>query len=209
MSFTYSRQYHLSFSEKLTRFSLSLFWGVVALCGVSILMLYSVGEVPCAVSNCEPSFGNWNPYAFKQLVRFGIGFGVFFILAFSSLRNLMKHAYTLYGLNLLLLLIVTLVGHTGMGAQRWISIAGFIFQPSEPMKVTLVLALARYFSSSDTREVRSVRLFLVGLLITALPFALVLTQPDLGTALILAMLGGVMFFISGVPMSRFGALGLL
>lgn len=209
MSLTYSRQYHLSFAEKLQRFSLSLFWGVVALCGVSILMLYSVGEVPCEVANCEPSFGNWLPYAFKQLVRFGIGFVVFFILAFSSLRHLTRHAYVLYGLNVLLLLIVTLVGHTGMGAQRWISIAGFIFQPSEPMKVTLVLALARYFASADSREMKSLKLFLGGLLITAIPFGLVLLQPDLGTALILAMLGGTMFFVSGVPLSRFAAMGLV
>ncbi len=196
----------LSFSSKLNRFNFSLFWGILALCGVSLLMLYSVGEVPCETANCEPSFGYWFPFAYKQLIRILIGFGVFFILAFSSLKHLTKHAYLLYGINIILLLIVSVVGHTGMGAQRWISIGGFIFQPSEPMKITLVLALARYFSSTDTREVKTLKLFFGGLLLTLIPFALVLVQPDLGTALILSMLGGVMFFISGIPMSRFGAI---
>lgn len=209
MSLAYSRQYHLSFSEKVRRFSFSLFWGVLLLCGISLLMLFSVGVVPCESSGCEPHFGYWFPYASKQFVRFGIGFVAFFFLAFSSLRTWAKTAYLLYALSFIALLIVTFAGHEGMGAQRWISIGGFIFQPSEPMKITLVLALARYFSTVDIKEIHSVRFFLGGIAFIAAPVALVLMQPDLGTALMLVMLGGVMFFISGIPLSRFGVIFLV
>ncbi|MHA1574591.1 MAG: rod shape-determining protein RodA [Alphaproteobacteria bacterium] len=202
----YSRQRSSSLYDKINKFSFSLFWGVVALCGVSILMLYSVGVVPCEVANCKPSFGNWFPFASKQSIRFGIGFALFFILAFSSLKKLTKYAYILYGLNIFLLFVVSIVGHTGMGAQRWISIGGFIFQPSEPMKITLVLALSQFFSNMDSKEMKKLKTFFIGLAFVLVPFLLVLSQPDLGTALILAMLGGIMFLISGFPLSRFGVI---
>ncbi|MBN2676157.1 MAG: rod shape-determining protein RodA [Alphaproteobacteria bacterium] len=208
MSTSYSRQFHFPFTEKLKKFNFPLFFGVLGFCAISLLLLYSVGMTPCETADCTPTLGNFRPFALKQGFRFLIGFGVFFSIAFSHIGRWLKYAYILYGINILLLLLVTIIGHTGMGAQRWISIGGFIFQPSEPMKITLVLALSRYFSSANVDKVKSIGFFLGGLALVLLPFLLVVSQPDLGTALILTFIGGGMLFISGMPLSRFLAIFL-
>ncbi|MHA1549885.1 MAG: rod shape-determining protein RodA [Alphaproteobacteria bacterium] len=208
MSQFYSRHLHLSFADKIQRLNFPLLFVIIALCSLSLLLLYSVGIAPCDGNGCRSELGSWHPFAFKQAIRFLIGFGLLFFIAFSNLKVWLKYAYVLYGLNIFLLLLVTILGHTGMGAQRWISIAGFIFQPSEPMKITLVLALARYFSSANSDKIRSIGFLLGGLMFILIPFFLVVAQPDLGTALILTLLGGIVFFVSGIPLSRF-AVGLI
>ena len=100
---------------------------------------------------------------------------------------------------LLLVVAVDLRGIVGMGAQRWIAIGSFQLQPSEVMKIALVLALARYFHCLPPENIGRLRYLLVPALMIALPVLLVLKQPDLGTAMMLLAAGGALLFLAGVP----------
>ena len=89
--------------------------------------------------------GSFQPWASRQLVRFGVGFLAMIAVALIDVRTWLRFAYVLYGVSLILLVLVEFMGFVGMGAQRWIDLGYFNLQPSELMKITLVLALARYF----------------------------------------------------------------
>ena len=104
---------------------------------------------------------------------------------------------------IVLLVAVEVVGSIGMGAQRWINLGIIKLQPSELMKVGLALALARYFHGISTEDVRRIPYLFVPLMLIAMPSALVLKQPDLGTALFLIMMGGAVFFVAGVRLWKF------
>lgn len=146
------------------------------------------------------SGGHLAPWADKQMVRFGFGMLLLFFIALIDVRYWMRYAYLLYGASFLSLLIVETAGRIAGGAQRWINLYLFHVQPSELMKITLVLALARYFHLQSDKEKRQVRNFIIpGIMILA-PAGLILIQPDLGTALIVVMIGGIMLFLAGIPM---------
>lgn len=153
---------------------------------VGILMLYSAAN------------GNFAPWASKQSMRFCFGMLLMILVALSDLRHWLHYAYLLYAATFLLLLLVEITGFIGMGAQRWIDLYIFHLQPSELMKIALVMALARYFHHMGTEEMNKPRMLLPPLLLILLPVALVLRQPDLGTAIMLLSLGVSVFFIAGV-----------
>jgi len=163
---------------------------LVALCG--FLALYSAGN------------GSLHPWAIRQIYRFLFGIFILLAVALVDIQFWLRAAYPIYGVALLMLLAVDVFGHVGMGAQRWISLGGFQIQPSEVMKVALVLALARHFHASTWEGAGRVRHLVLPTLLVLLPVALVMKQPDLGTAVILIGLGGVMFFLSGVRIWMFG-----
>ena len=110
-----------------------------------------------------------------------------------------RAAYWIYAAALLLVVAVDLRGIVGMGAQRWIDIGSFQLQPSEVMKIALVLALARYFHCLPPENIGRIRCLLVPALMIAFPVLLVLKQPDLGTAMMLLAAGGALLFLAGVP----------
>jgi rod shape determining protein RodA len=124
------------------------------------------------------------------------------------MRYWYRSAYWIYGLALLLVIAVDLRGTAGMGAQRWIGLGFMQLQPSEIMKIALVLALARYFHSVSAEDAGRLRYLLVPALMVAFPAVLVLKQPDLGTAIMLLATGAVLFFLSGVRLWMFAAGGL-
>ena len=126
------------------------------------------------------------------------------VLALIDIRTIMRYSYAFYFFTLLLLLYVEIKGSIGMGAQRWIDLGFFKLQPSELMKIALVLVLARYFHSSSLQAIESVKGIVTPLLLTIIPAFLVLTQPDLGTALMLLFTAGVIFFAVGVQLWKFG-----
>jgi rod shape determining protein RodA len=103
-----------------------------------------------------------------------------------------------------LLILVEIGGHIGLGAQRWINLGFMKLQPSELMKIALVLALARYFNSTTLQGIESLKGLIVPGLMTMVPVALVSIQPDLGTALMLLFTAGAMFFAVGVQLWKFG-----
>jgi rod shape determining protein RodA len=166
-----------------------LFIGLICLpVAVGCVMLYSAAG------------GSFDPWASRQLVRFGIGAAIMLAIACVDIRFWLRAAYPVYGVALLMLLAVDLMGVMAMGAQRWVDIGFLQLQPSELMKIALVLALARYFHGLGADDNRRLVKLLVPIGMIVLPVGLVLEQPDLGTAVLLSLSGVVVFFLAGVPL---------
>ena len=131
------RNQSLTIREKLASLSFSYLLLIMMLAGIGVLMLYSAAN------------GHWQPWAVNHLIRFAMGFGLMIFLALIDIRWLMRYAYLFYAGTLVLLIAVDITGHIGMGAQRWINFGFFKLQPSELMKIAMVLVLARYFHTSS------------------------------------------------------------
>ena len=178
----------LRLSEKVRAIS----WGLVLLtsgaAGFGIAVLYSAAD------------GNMDPWAAKQTVRFAVALILMIGVALVGIRHWFRFAYWAYAVGLALVIAVDLRGFVGMGAQRWIDLGVIQLQPSELMNVAMVLALARYFHRLSDEDVGRIRYWVVPALMVLVPAALVLKQPDLGTAAMLLMGGGVLFFLAGMPL---------
>ncbi|RMD49300.1 MAG: rod shape-determining protein RodA [Alphaproteobacteria bacterium] len=159
---------------------------LAALSGIGLVALYSVAG------------GSAVPWARAQAIRLAVGWAVFFAAAFTPPWFWRSSAGIAWAVGMVLLLAVEVMGAIGMGAQRWIDLGPFRLQPSEVMKVALVLALAAYYDALPAERVSRPLWVLVPLLLIALPALLILRQPDLGTALILVGTGAVMMFLAGV-----------
>ncbi len=159
---------------------------ILALSLLGIVMLYSA------------SGGHVQPWASAQMIRLVIGLVGMMVIALMPIRNLMKLAYPIYGVCLLLLIVVEAVGVIGMGAQRWVSVGIFTLQPSELMKLGLILALARYFQSVQIEGTRHLYLLIAPVILMAFPAGLILMQPNLGTATITVFIGFVVCFLAGI-----------
>ena len=188
--FRFSRS-EMTLREKLWHVSWSFVFLVTLVCAFGFLTLYSAAN------------GSFNPWASRQMMRFIIGLTVMLMVAVVDIRSWMRWSYLLYGVALVLLVAVQVRGSVGMGAQRWIDLGFIQLQPSEIMKITLILALARYFHGASYQEVGRPLFLLPPLLMTLLPVGLVLKQPDLGTAMMLTLAAGAMFFLSGVRLWKF------
>lgn len=175
---------------------LSLNWGlVVIVCVIAsfgFAMLYSAAN------------GAMEPWALKQMTRFAVSLGLMIGVAVVDIRFWYRSAYTIFGIAFILLVAVELRGAIGMGAQRWIDLGIIQLQPSEMMKVALALVLARYFNGFSAEKIRSPLRLMVPTALVLVPAALVLKQPDLGTALMLVISGGLFFFLVGVRLWKFG-----
>jgi rod shape determining protein RodA len=176
----------LSFLDKLNEVN----WGLVLLisiiAGVGFAMLYSVAG------------GSLSPWADKQMIRFVIGFFLMIGVAMVDIRFWMSCAYPAYIISLILLVVVEVAGHTGLGAQRWIALGPLEIQPSELMKISLILALARYLHGLSVEEVSKPLRLAIPLAMIAMPAGLVAIQPNLGTTLILVADGISLLFLAGL-----------
>jgi rod shape determining protein RodA len=183
----------LSLTEKLWNINWGLVLLLTGIASFGFAMLYSAAN------------GNLSPWAGKQMIRYGISVALMIAVALVDIRTWRRLAYPLYGFAFLLLVAVEIRGAIGMGAQRWIDLGVIQLQPSELMKVTLVLALARYFHGLSIDEVgRPWRLILPAMM-AIVPAALVMKQPDLGTAMMLMLCTGLLFFVVGVRIWMFAA----
>ena len=171
---------------------LHLNWGFVLV----ISLLASIGFA----SLYSAAGGEFNPWAFKQMIRFVVGLICMFVIALIDIRWWYKLSWPIYFLGLLLLIIVEVKGHIGMGAQRWIDLGIMRFQPSEFMKLAVVMVLARYFHIVTLEDIRQLRILIIPVFIIATPVAFVLLQPDLGTSLMIVMAGIAMIFIAGASL---------
>lgn len=176
----------LSLPAKLLRINWALVLLVAAIAGIGFLMLYSVAG------------GSVEPWAGRQMTRFGAGLILMAIVALIDIRFWRWASPLAYLGALGLLVAVEFVGETGMGAQRWIRLGPMTLQPSEVMKVGLVMALARYYAWLDASRTSRPLWLLPPLALIAMPALLVLKQPDLGTALLLCLGGAVVMFLAGV-----------
>jgi len=162
---------------------------------VGFVMLYSASD------------GHLYPWALPQIFRFLLGMGLMISLAVTPIRWWIRWAYWIYGFTFALLVGVEIFGRIGMGAQRWLDLYIVRLQPSELMRIALVLVLACYFHHSTLEDVKKPSFLLPPFLMILMPVLLVLKQPDLGTALLLTMIGASLFFVAGVPKYYF--LGLM
>ncbi|MCO8145058.1 rod shape-determining protein RodA [Rhodovulum tesquicola] len=169
---------------------LYLNWALVlllcAVASVGFLMLYSVAG------------GNLDRWAEPQMKRFALGLAAMFAVAFVPIWFWRNMAALAYGLSVLLLVAVEFFGEVGMGAQRWIDLGFIRLQPSEVMKITLVMMLAAYYDWLDINKVSRPLFVLMPAALILTPTALVLKQPDLGTAILLLAGGGIVMFLAGV-----------
>ncbi len=147
--------------------------------------------------------GSYNPWASRHIIRFISLLILAIIIAFVDIRIIYKNAYTIFLLSLLLLLSVELFGVFGKGATRWINIFGFSLQPSELIKIAIIIALARFYNDLKFEEVKKIINLFFPFLILFLPFSLVVIQPDLGTALSIIILGTFILFSAGVKIWKF------
>jgi rod shape determining protein RodA len=188
---SFERNPEISLAEKIGQINWGLVFVITLIAAVGCAMLYSAAE------------GSVDPWASRQAVRFGAGLAVMFAAALIDVRIWFRYAYVIYFGALSLLGAVEFVGTAGMGAQRWIDLGVIQLQPSEVMKVALVLALARYFHGQGEEELVRPSALLVPVALVMAPAALVLKQPDLGTAMMLVMAAGAVFFAAGVRLWMF------
>ena len=179
---------------------ISLNWFVVlliaGLAAAGVAMQYSVAG------------GDMQPYAARQGIRFIFALIVMLVLAVTNIRIWMALAYPAWLVGVILLLIVEFAGDTGMGGQRWLDLKIIRLQPSELMKIALVMALARYFHGLEWRFRRKFTSLFVPVVLIVVPMFLVARQPDLGTALMIAATGIVVLFLAGVPQWLFWTGGI-
>jgi len=187
----FTRQGTVHIADKIPQINWLLVFLLAAISSVGFAMLYSA------------SYGNVDPWASRQMIRFAIGAVLMIAVALTDIRSILRYAYAVYSAALALLVVVEIAGDIGMGAQRWLDVGVFQIQPSEVMKVALVLALARYFHGLTVEEIRRPAAVIVPILLVTMPAGLVLRQPDLGTALILVLVGVLMCFLGGLRMWKF------
>jgi rod shape-determining protein RodA len=172
-------------------------WALVllltAVASVGFLQLYSV------------SGGNFDRWAEPQMQRFALALTVMFVIGFVPLWFWRSLSVMGYAVSFVLLLGVEFFGSVGMGAQRWLELGPIRLQPSEMMKISIVMMMAAYYDWLDIRRVSHPLWVLVAVLLIVAPAFLVLIQPDLGTALMIIGAGGMVMFFAGVSLWYFGA----
>lgn len=151
--------------------------------------------------------GSHTPWAVRHGARLAAMLVLALAIAVLDIRRLFRAAYPAYAILLALLVAVEVAGEINKGARRWIDLGIVQLQPSELMKLALVLALARYFHATFLEEVRRPLVLLPPVLMILLPVALVLKQPDLGTAVMLGVVGVTMLFLGGVALWKFLLVG--
>jgi rod shape determining protein RodA len=148
--------------------------------------------------------GNFNYYVTSQVYRFILFLPIMIIIiCLVDLKYIYRYAYLFYALAIILLLVALFSGKTIMGAKRWINIAGFTIQPSEVIKICLIIALSRYFHNLNISRINKLLYLIFPILLSIIPIILILIQPDLGTAFILTCCALTIFFITGINSTYF------
>jgi rod shape determining protein RodA len=179
--------------RKILHLNWALVLLLIAVASSGFLMLYSVAG------------GDISRWAEPQMKRFAVGLALMFAVAFVPIWFWRNMAALAYGISLLLLVAVEFVGDVGMGAQRWIDLGFIRLQPSELMKITLVMLLAAYYDWLDIRKTSHPFYVLLPAILILVPTALVLKQPDLGTSILLLMGGAAVMFAAGVHWAYFAS----
>ena len=173
-------------SQKLKEVTWPFLLLIAVVAGFGFVLLFSAAN------------GQFDPWASRQIVRFVFGLIILLAVAVVDIRVWMSLAYPAYAVTLVALVAVEFIGVKGMGAQRWLDLGPFVVQPSEFMKIAMVLALARHLHSLTLEQVSRPVTLLPSLFMIVAPVALVLKQPDLGTAMLLLAGGCIVLFIAGL-----------
>lgn len=192
MTLLLHKNQELSLKERFLNLNFIFISIIVLLAFIGCVTLYSVAG------------GELSPWALNQSIRFGIGLTIMLGAALIQPEFYYKIATPFYIFTLILLIIVDAVGHIGMGAQRWINLGFFNLQPSELMKIAIVLELAKYFSVTPIESIRSIKGIIIPVILVAVPVAFIMIQPDLGTSLMVLFCAATMFYLAGVQWWKFG-----
>jgi rod shape determining protein RodA len=166
------------------------------LAGVGYVALYSAAG------------GSPEPYASRHVLRFAFGLVLMLSIALIDIRFLARLSWPIYGVSVVLLVAVERMGHVGKGAQRWIDLGGLQIQPSELAKIGLVLVLAAWFHRASWERMGNPLFLVPPLVLVLIPVGLILKEPNLGTAVITALVGGAVFFAAGVRWWKFALIAL-
>jgi rod shape determining protein RodA len=159
---------------------------ITLIAGAGATMLFSIAG------------SSWMPWAAPHLARYAVFFAIMIVLSLIDIRVWFALAYPVYGVGFLLLIAVMFVGHHALGAQRWLQAGPIQIQPSEIMKVGLVLALARFYHGLSGKSAQFSWWLIVPAVLILAPVALVAKQPDLGTALLMLMTGALVVVLAGL-----------
>ena len=190
------RRDQLTLSQRIKGISITYCLLICLVAAIGFAVQYSVAD------------GSWDPYASRQMTRFVALFALMLLVAVQDMKFLLAMAYPLYFTCMGLLILVEL-GGIGPGATRWIDLGFMNLQPSEVMKIALVMALARYFHSLPDEEIGEAKSIIPPLMLIALPAFLVLRQPDLGTATLLVMAGAAVMYLGGINWRWFAGVGFI
>ena len=189
------------FIEFFKRYDFSFIGSMSAIFLVGILNLYSA-------THSQSSEGLDLLYK-SQLMWFVISVSVAIVISFLNPKTFERFSYVGYVLTLFLVFLVMLMGKSGMGAQRWLVLGPIRMQPSEFMKMGLVLALARFFTKvNPEREIGFKELILPGILVM-IPAVMVILQPDLGTGMLLLFIFSMMIFYKRMRWRTIATLGII
>ncbi|MBC7800036.1 MAG: rod shape-determining protein RodA [Gemmatimonadaceae bacterium] len=156
------------------------------LAGVGYVALYSAAG------------GSPEPYASRHILRFAFGLVMMLCIAMIDIRFIARFSWLIYGTSVVLLILVLRMGHVGKGAQRWIEIGGMQLQPSEMAKIGLVMALAAWFHKASWERMANPLFLIPPAIMVLVPVGLILKEPNLGTAVITAIVGASVFMAAGV-----------
>jgi len=172
---------------------------------INWILLFLISSVACVgfAALYSAGGGDFHPWASKQIVRFVMGFIIAIIIAMIDIKFWYRMTWPIYIVGFGMLVFVEVMGQIGMGAQRWINLGFMQLQPSELMKIAVVMALAKYFHAATLEDMRRLWFLILPTLIILAPVGLVLLQPDLGTSLMIVMAGVGMFFIAGASIWLF------
>ncbi len=182
---------NLTFKDKILSFDFFLVFLILLLGSISVMAMYSTEQ------------GNFNYYTKSHLYRFIIFFSFFLICSFFTIQFWARTAYLFYFIILILLIAVDLYGVTSSGSKRWINLIFINLQPSELMKIFLIAFLARYYYKIPTDNVSNLKFIFLPFFALIVPVYLVATQPDLGTALLIAAGGLAVIWLSGFKLKYF------
>jgi len=178
------KSFSSKFFSKLSKLNFLIIASVILLGFVGVASLYSAAG------------GYWDPWAQNHLIRLIFGIFLMLILAFLPHDIFFKLSVLSFVIGILSLILVKFIG-TG-NVQRWITLGGINFQPSEAMKLALILILARYFDHISRIELYKLKTYVLPICFILLPGFLVISQPDLGTGLTIILLGLAILFFVGI-----------
>ena len=184
---SYSTFGDVTFFQKIRSMDFYLLISIILLGAISILAMYST----------DISDGNFY-HSFNHALRFGVFFGLMLFLSFINIKYYFSLSILFYILILLLLIVATFFGTTVSGSQRWINLYFINLQPSELMKIAIIIFLARYYHRVQPDAVNSIKKFVIPFIILVLPILLVLSQPDLGTSVLIALSGIAVIWLAGI-----------
>ena len=195
-------------NERITANNYSFFDRVRSLDFFLILIIISIGSIS-VFSIYSTESGNFSYYTKNHLIRLTFFFLMFLVLSFLRISFWYKNAYFFYILCLILLIFVIFFGISSSGSKRWLNLYLINLQPSELMKIAIIVSFARYYHRVHNTDIESFKFLVQPLILLIIPCYLVVSQPDLGTSILIAGSGIVVIWLAGLNIKYFVYSGVL